>query len=118
MPGPFEALRFLLESIPPGSEKFWYDLCPGKDRVLRELSSEEIQKHEELCSLESELKASLRKSLRYVRLFESKRFLMADGLRMSLEQAETAESRKCILGLRKTAQGRHVLVETSMEDME
>jgi len=118
MPGILDALRALLQGVPAGFMEPWSDVRPGLDKVLRDLSPEEIHGHEEICALESELRASLRRSLRQLRLFEAKRFLLLDNLRTSDERAETAEARNRVLGFRKTLDGNHVLVESSLEDME
>ena len=118
MPSPLDVLKAIMEGIPPGYIEPWDGVRPGKDRILRKLTEEEIRAHEELCSLEAELRASLRKSLRYIRLFESKRFLFKDRLQLSSEQAESAENRGYVLDLRKTEDGTPVLVEISADDLE
>lgn len=118
MPGTLEVLKSILEQIPPGFTSPWIPLRPIKDRILRELSVEEIRDHEEVCELESELRASLRRSLRYIQLFESKRFLLLDKVRMSDERADSAEARGKVLGFRKTVDGDRVLVESEIEEME
>jgi hypothetical protein len=118
MPGVLDALKAILEGIPGGFTEPWYGVRPGKDKILRDLTPDEIKDHEEVCMLESELRASLRRSLRCIRLFESKRYLLLDKIRVSDERADSAEAREKVLGFRKTMEGTHVLVESSIEDLE
>jgi len=116
--GTLNILKAILESVPAGYLNPWEEVRPGKDQILRELSASEVTTHEELCSLEADLRTSLRKSLRYIQLFEAKRFLFKDLLRSSAERAESTEIRGRFLDIKKTLEGVPVLVETPKEELD
>ena len=115
MSSTIEVLKTILESIPPGIGIPWHPLIEGKDAVLREITAEEKISHEEICNLDSELRAHLWKSLRLIRLFEAKKTLLLERLYSSDERAETADIRNRAIGFRRTNDGKYVLVESSIE---
>ena len=114
MSSPLDLLKALLEGVPSGFVDLWSPVKEGQDKVIKELTQEEISEYEELHSLESDLRSSLKESLRLIQLFESKRFLFKDKLRLSEERAESADRRGCVLDVRKDPDGVPVLVETKL----
>lgn len=108
---PFQVLKAIIESIPQGFIDPWLPMDPESDTVIRPLKPEEIEAYDELWHLESELRASLRKSLRLMNLLESKRYLFSDNLKLSSERIETAEMRGKFVALRKDFEGVPILVE-------
>lgn len=111
MPGTLEMLKAIMEQVPSGHMKIWSELVPDRDKILRQLTPQEEHAHEEVGDIESELRANLKRGLRLIRLFESKRFLLSDQARQSDERADSADARGKELGFRKTAEGVPVLVE-------
>ena len=61
---------------------------------------------------------TLRNSLRLMKMFEAKRVLFQEQLRLSDERAESSEGRGCVLDVRKDADGIPVLVEINLKDIE
>ena len=118
MAGALDILKTILETVPGGYIDPWSEVRPGVDKILKQLSPEEVRSHEDLCELESALRSSLRKSLRLIQLFESKRFLFKDQLRLSDERAESSEDRGFALDVRKTEDGVPVLVESPLESLD
>lgn len=115
MSSTIDVLKTILESIPPGIGTPWHPIVDGRDTVIREITDTEKAAHEEICDLDSELRAHLRRSLRLIRLFEAKKTLLLENLYSSDERAETADMRNRALGFRRTEDGKYVLVESSVE---
>jgi len=116
MASALDALKLLLEQVPPGHIDYWYTLRPKYERVIRNLTDAEIQEHEQICSMDEDLRALLKRSLRLVRLIEAKQTMLCESLICSNELLESAEARGKIIGLRKSEEDIPVVVEMDPED--
>lgn len=110
-----DMLESLIEQVPQGYRHMWSDFEPRRETVVRPITESEISAHKEIYELDSELRASLRTSLRLIRLIQAKRVILRDNLALSDERLETADLRGKHLGFRVLEDDTPVVVEFDPE---
>ena len=78
--------------------------------MVRELTEEEIEAHTEITEIDSELRATVRRALRLVRLLDAKQILLSEHIQQSDERLESADIRGLAIGLRETSEKTPVVV--------